>query len=253
MFANDSYSHSFFRQSKQSKSYFVWLIVVLLHVALVLTFIHINLQQSILGSQSHANSTKQPLGIAFINIMPINEASVIVEVAQTLSKPASQSTNQPVNKPASKSSAITAPQNNAITVTQGLQAHNATATDNNLLETINTPQPTKPAENIEKVTPPQQIEVAQSEQAKPDYDFNPQPNYPKLLREQGIEGVVWMRVWVDKKGQASKVTVLKSSGYRLLDAAALNAVMQWRFTPAKNGAHNVASWVEFPIRFSLTG
>ena len=62
----------------------MWLIVVLLHVALVLTFIHINLQQSILGSQSHANSTKQPLGIAFINIMPINEASVIVEVAQTL-------------------------------------------------------------------------------------------------------------------------------------------------------------------------
>ena len=35
----------------------------------------------------------------------------------------------------------------------------------------------------------------------------------------------------------------------LLDDAALKAVQNWRFLPAKQGAMALASWVEFPIRF----
>jgi protein TonB len=85
--------------------------------------------------------------------------------------------------------------------------------------------------------------------AHPDYAYNPQPEYPELLREQGVGGVVWLKVWVHSDGQPGQVSLLRGSGYRLLDAAAVRAVHGWRFLPAKQGAQALASWVEFPIRF----
>lgn len=89
--------------------------------------------------------------------------------------------------------------------------------------------------------------------ARPDFAYNPQPDYPMLLREQGVGGVVWLRVWVDSDGRPIEIKLVKGSGYRLLDDAALRAVKLWRFIPAKNGEQRLASWVEFPIRFTLNG
>ena len=96
--------------------------------------------------------------------------------------------------------------------------------------------------------PPEQQPI---QGAHPDYAYNPQPDYPLLLREQGVGGVVWLRVWVDSEGRPVEIKLAKGSGYRLLDDAALRAVKQWRFIPAKNGEQRLASWVEFPIRFTL--
>ena len=90
-----------------------------------------------------------------------------------------------------------------------------------------------------------------TQSARPDYAFNPQPDYPMLLREHGIGGVVWVRVWVDSEGRPAEIKLAKGSGYRLLDDAALRAVRVWRFIPAQNGTQRLASWVEFPIRFTL--
>lgn len=89
--------------------------------------------------------------------------------------------------------------------------------------------------------------------ARPDYAYSPQPDYPMLLREQGVGGVVWLRVWVDSEGRPVEIKLAKGSGYRLLDDAALRAVRQWKFIPARNGEQGLASWVEFPIRFTLNG
>lgn len=74
-----------------------------------------------------------------------------------------------------------------------------------------------------------------------------------VLREQGVGGVVWLRVWVDNDGRPVEIKLSKGSGYRLLDDAALRAVKLWRFIPAKNGEQRMTSWVEFPIRFALNG
>ncbi|WP_165967826.1 TonB family protein [Sapientia aquatica] len=86
---------------------------------------------------------------------------------------------------------------------------------------------------------------------QPNYANNPPPIYPRLLREQGIEGVVWLRVWVDCDGHPQQINIIQASGYRLFDEAALRAVQHWRFSPTQQGDRHVASWVEFPIRFSL--
>lgn len=87
--------------------------------------------------------------------------------------------------------------------------------------------------------------------AHPDYAHNPGPDYPLALREQGIGGIVWLRVWVDQDGRPAEIRLHKGSGYRLLDDAALRAVRHWRFIPARVGPQPQASWVEFPIRFTL--
>lgn len=87
--------------------------------------------------------------------------------------------------------------------------------------------------------------------AHPDYAHNPAPDYPLALREQGIGGIVWLRVWVDQDGRPAEIRLHKGSGYRLLDDAALRAVRHWRFIPARVGPQPQASWVEFPIRFTL--
>lgn len=89
--------------------------------------------------------------------------------------------------------------------------------------------------------------------ARPDYAYNPPPDYPLAMREQGMGGVVWLRVWVDGEGRPGEIRLARGSGYRLLDDAAMRAVRHWRFVPARIGDQATASWVEFPIRFALSG
>lgn len=85
------------------------------------------------------------------------------------------------------------------------------------------------------------------------YLRNPAPRYPVAARRAGEQGTVTLRVLVTREGLASRVAVEKSSGSPHLDAAALEAVKAWRFTPARQGADAVESWMLVPIVFRLEG
>lgn len=89
--------------------------------------------------------------------------------------------------------------------------------------------------------------------ARPDHAHSPKPAYPLALRDLGVSGVVWLRVWVDKTGRPREIELAKGSGYRLFDEAALRAVQHWHFVPAKNEQQSLASWVEFAVRFEING
>ena len=65
------------------------------------------------------------------------------------------------------------------------------------------------------------------------------------------EGLVILRVEVDQKGMPVKVEVEQSSGYQLLDQAALEAARHWRFQPERIGNLPFESKVTIPIRFRL--
>jgi protein TonB len=56
---------------------------------------------------------------------------------------------------------------------------------------------------------------------------------------------------VTADGRSAAVTVQQSSGHRQLDDAAVAAVEQWIFIPAKRGTTPVASTVTVPIQFTL--
>jgi len=89
--------------------------------------------------------------------------------------------------------------------------------------------------------------------ARPDHAHSPKPAYPLALRDLGVSGVVWLRVWVDNTGRPREIELARGSGYRLFDEAALRAVQHWRFVPAKNEQQSLASWVEFAVRFEING
>ncbi|HEX9672010.1 MAG TPA: energy transducer TonB [Burkholderiales bacterium] len=85
------------------------------------------------------------------------------------------------------------------------------------------------------------------------YLRNPAPRYPLASRRAGEQGTVTLRVRVTPEGLATRVAVERSSGSPHLDAAALEAVKAWRFTPARRGADAIESWMLVPIVFRLEG
>ncbi len=86
-----------------------------------------------------------------------------------------------------------------------------------------------------------------------DYLHNPTPSYPQLSRRMGEQGKVLVRVLVSAEGQVERIELKSSSGSRRLDQAALDAVKQWKFVPARQGDHKVPAWVVVPIVFTLQG
>jgi TonB family protein len=87
--------------------------------------------------------------------------------------------------------------------------------------------------------------------AKADYAHNPVPEYPERARRQGWEGTVLLDVLITLEGKPAKVEIKETSGFEILDRAAAQAVMGWRFHPARYGATALEGWVKVPIVFRL--
>ena len=84
------------------------------------------------------------------------------------------------------------------------------------------------------------------------YLNNPAPGYPAAAQRQRLQGKVILKIHVLASGQPDNVTVAKSSGYDILDDAAVKAVTSWGFDPAKRGQTPVDGWVNVPINFKLS-
>jgi protein TonB len=74
--------------------------------------------------------------------------------------------------------------------------------------------------------------------------------YPELAVRASIEGKVYVRAFVDKKGNVYKVDILKSIGGGC-DEAASEAVMNTRFSPGEQRGKPVKVMVSVPISFKL--
>jgi TonB family protein len=77
-----------------------------------------------------------------------------------------------------------------------------------------------------------------------------EPVYPALALKAGMEGRVWVKIWVDKSGLPHQAIILKSD-QEIFNAPALDAAMQFRFTPASLKGNPVDVWVSVPFRFKL--
>ncbi|MDF3072958.1 MAG: TonB family protein [Alphaproteobacteria bacterium] len=79
----------------------------------------------------------------------------------------------------------------------------------------------------------------------------PPPPYPRRALSQHQEGVVLLRALIDEQGAARQIKLQATSGYPLLDKAALEAVGEWQFMPETVNGRPVAVWVEVPVRFRI--
>lgn len=75
--------------------------------------------------------------------------------------------------------------------------------------------------------------------------------YPAPAIRSRQQGEVLLKVWVDASGRAQQVEIARSSGYRLLDAAAREAVLGAHFVPVLRDGVAVPGWGLVPIRFRL--
>lgn len=78
------------------------------------------------------------------------------------------------------------------------------------------------------------------------------PRYPSSAKRAGQEGTARIIATVSSSGKISATRVGTSSGFSALDSAALAAVKNWRFTPARNGlGEAIPHQVSLPITFKL--
>ena len=78
-----------------------------------------------------------------------------------------------------------------------------------------------------------------------------QREYPRTLRDAGIEGRVELWLYVTEDGTVGNFEVKTSSGNMLFDEAAGKVVPSLRFTPAKNRDKVTAVWVSQWVTFQV--
>lgn len=61
--------------------------------------------------------------------------------------------------------------------------------------------------------------------------YAPNPEYPPEARQARLAGSGWFRLDFTKTGRVTQVRVLKSTGSKILDAAAVQTLLLWRFKP----------------------
>lgn len=111
----------------------------------------------------------------------------------------------------------------------------------------------RPVPRTDRVpVPPAPVDADEATTRPERSSDNPPPPYPELARRMGYEGRVGLRIRVSAEGRPAQVEVAESSRHEILDAAAVEAVRQWRFTPARRAGRAVEGEIDVAIRFRLT-
>lgn len=87
-------------------------------------------------------------------------------------------------------------------------------------------------------------------EVKPQLKKTVPPKYPDLARKAGIEGMVYVLAIVGPDGKVRSATVAKSDN-QIFNDAAVEAVMQFEFSPAYQQDRPVSVKVMVPVRFTL--
>ena len=101
---------------------------------------------------------------------------------------------------------------------------------------------TGPAEQIPR--------IVTSEMTPPVLKRKLEPEYPELARNSRLQGRVILQAVISTTGKVEEVTILRSSN-PLFDEAAIDAVRQWEYEPARQGGRPVAVYFTIDVLFSL--
>jgi len=85
----------------------------------------------------------------------------------------------------------------------------------------------------------------------PEMIYSPDLDYPRLAKQAGITGVVWVQSLVDKDGSVLDSRVQKSSGTVSLDEAAIKQAKDCKFKPGIQNGRPIACWVSYKVEFKL--
>ena len=91
-----------------------------------------------------------------------------------------------------------------------------------------------------------------AEEGGPSFRKKIIPLYPEYARRLNKEGLVLLKVLIDREGRVGEVEVIRRAGYGL-DQAAKWAILKSIFYPATEKGMTVPCLVEIPVRFVLMG
>lgn len=80
-----------------------------------------------------------------------------------------------------------------------------------------------------------------------NYNLNKKPYYPMIARRKKWEGIVMLKLYVDKNGKINEIILAKSSGYKILDESAVQSVKNWKLM----NNYNKNIYIIVPIEFKL--
>jgi periplasmic protein TonB len=100
-------------------------------------------------------------------------------------------------------------------------------------------------------SPPSMSVVGTNDRADPTFDRNAPIIYPALAIQKGYEGTVLLRVRIAADGRVADVQIVQSSGYTILDDAALESVRTRRGRPAYSAGLPIEKTALFPVVFQL--
>lgn len=81
------------------------------------------------------------------------------------------------------------------------------------------------------------------------------PHYPVEAIEKGAQGEVILEVTIDAGGRVTEVAVdpEMTTAPAVLQTAAIQAAVNWKFKPGIENGHLVGGGMKIPVRFSLEG
>lgn len=83
--------------------------------------------------------------------------------------------------------------------------------------------------------------------------FSPSPEYPWKAKVNNWQGTTVLKVEILTSGKIGKAEIITSSGYVILDKAALKSIKTWRYKPALKNGVAVVCFKIIPVRFHLEG
>ncbi|HKI00638.1 MAG TPA: TonB family protein, partial [Thermoanaerobaculia bacterium] len=85
---------------------------------------------------------------------------------------------------------------------------------------------------------------------KPQVVHQVQPRYTEAARRAGVQGSVIVEAIIDEKGNVDNVRVLRGLPMGL-DKSAIEAIQQWRFTPATMSNRPVKVYFTLTVNFTI--
>lgn len=82
--------------------------------------------------------------------------------------------------------------------------------------------------------------------------YTPEPDFSEQARKAQIQGTLQLDVLIDGQGSVAAVRVARGQGYGL-EESAMDAVKDWRFTPATMNGTPVSLWLDVEVGFHLYG
>jgi protein TonB len=75
-----------------------------------------------------------------------------------------------------------------------------------------------------------------------------EPQYPKAALRRGLQGTVKVKILIGNQGIPTETQILQSSGHKILDDSAIEAISKWVFKNKNHSTYYVVKTIIFQIK-----